>query len=255
VTVQILHRQRAGCAGRARLALAAFSLSVVAAGASLPSAAQAASHPDFSGFWVIKGDPLKVPAAPSTPAAAKTAKALLEAKGLDAPAGSPAYASNWCTAEGVPWQMTHDMIDIRQGPLAVSMSFRGEWDNRHIYIDGQKHPPLDDFDLTTVGHSIGRWRGDTLVADTIGLQDGVTYIPGGALRTEKSRLVERYKLLDKDTLQVTSTWHDPTTLKRPHTYAYVYKRQKGQVWMTELPCDPVRNMRAKGLPLPYDAPK
>lgn len=236
-----------------RIARSAALVAVL--GLGLPLAAQAATHPDFSGFWELKGDPLKVPAASAKPEAAKAAKALIEAKGLDAPNGSPEYANNWCTAEGVPWQMTHNLIDIRQGPLSVSMSFQTESDNRHIFIDGQKHPPLDDFDLTTVGHSIGRWQGDTLVADTIGFENGVSYIPGGALRTKNSRLVERYKLIGKDSLQVTSTWYDPSTLKKPHTYTYLYARKKGQVWMTEIACDPVRRMRAKGLPLPYDAPK
>lgn len=220
------------------------------------TAADAAARPDLSGFWVLKSDPLAVPAAMSKPAAAQTARALLSAKGLDAPDGSPEYARNWCTAEGMPWQMTHEQpIDIRQGPLTVSMTFSGEWDPRNIYIDGQKHPDLDDFDFTTVGHSIGRWEGETLVADTVGFADGVRVIPGGALRSEKSRLVERYRLRGPDVLEVTSTWTDPDTLLKPHTYTWRFERVKGTVWMTETPCDPVRNMRAKGLPLPFDAPR
>jgi hypothetical protein len=230
-------------------------LAAAAAFAAVATGAQAAS--DISGFWVLKTDPASVPRAAATPAAAQKVRELTEARGLDAPAGSPEYARIWCTTEGLPWNTTHSLpIDIRQGQHTVTTTYSVETDPRHIYIDGQKHPDEDVFDFTSVGHSVGRWQGDTLVVSTIGFGDqGVHVIPGGALRSQRSRLSERYRLAGPDTLRVTYTWTDPTTLRRPHTYTLEFERAKGTVWMTEPQCSPIAAMRAKGLPLPPDAPE
>lgn len=223
--------------------------------AALICANAAEAKSDFSGFWVLQGDPMAVPQAASTPSAAKRVKELLEARGLDAPNGSPEYAWNWCTPMGMPWQQTGSLpVSIKQGPLTVSFSYSLRGDPRHIYIDGQPHPSADRYDFTSTGHAIGRWQGDDLLVDTRYFLNGITVIPGGALRTEKSRLTERMHLSDSDTLRITSTWTDPTTLRRPHTYTYVYKRVTGRVWMTEPQCNVIRSMRAKGYALPSDTP-
>jgi hypothetical protein len=228
------------------------------AGASLIAAAPGAAFAaaDLSGFWLLQTDPADAPAASLTPAGAKALKEITSGQGLDAKEGSPEYARIWCTVQGMPWQMTYTLpLDIRQSPIEVTILPSVRAESRHIYTDGQRHPDPETYDPTTVGHSIGRWQGDTLVVDTIGFSDkGVLVIPGGAVRTPKSHLVERYRLDGPDTLRVTYTWTDPQTLRRPHSYTQVYARAKGPVWMTEPNCNPIRAMRAKGLPLPPDAP-
>src|SRR6185436_10643086 len=40
---------------------------------------------------------------------------------------------------------------------------------RIIYLDGRPHPT--DYDTSYMGHSIGHWDGDTLVVDTVGLDE------------------------------------------------------------------------------------
>ena len=68
---------------------------------------------------------------------------------------------------------------------------------RYLYTNRAAHISEDIFDPSTNGDSIAHWEGDTLVVDTVGFhgQHGITAIPGGGYRTEKSRLVERYRLL------------------------------------------------------------
>jgi hypothetical protein len=235
---------------------AAVAATVSAALLLSAGASQAAAN--LSGFWMLKTDPISVPQAASTPAAAAKVRALLDARGPDAPNGSPAYAWAYCTPEGLPWQTTHALpMDIRQAPHALTMSFVVESDPRHVYLDGQPHPDTDIFDFTSVGHSIGRWQGETLVVSTRYFKDGsgVLVIPGGALRSENSRLTERFRLVDKDHLRVTHTWTDSTTLRRPHTYTFDYERAPSPMWMVESQCDPIKAMRIKGLPLPPDAPQ
>ena len=212
---------------------------------------------DLSGYWMLKSDPMAVPPASVTPAAARTVRTLsARVQGLDA-VRSPEYAQLWCTHYGMPWQTTFALpMDIRQGALEVLIVNPIRSDRRHIYTDGQGHPDPDSFDPTTVGHSIGRWQGDTLVVDTTGFSDkGVLLMPGGGLRSPRSRLTERYRLAGPDTLRVTYSWSDPATLRRPHSYTYEYVRMPGPVWMPEVQCNPLRAIRAKGLPLPSDAPQ
>jgi len=45
------------------------------------------------------------------------------------------------------------------------MLYEGEFP-RQIYMDGRGHPK--DPNPTWLGHSVGRWEGDTLVVDTVG---------------------------------------------------------------------------------------
>ena len=66
-----------------------------------------------------------------------------------------------------------------------------------------------------------------MVVDTVGFhgERGVTSIPGGGFKTEKSHLVERYRLLGNGSvLSVTFTWTDPKVFASPHTYEFRYSR-------------------------------
>jgi len=230
-------------------ALAAFAIAAPAI---------AAAPVDLSGDWILQSDPMAVPAARTTPAGARMAQELSAGvKGIAAVKGSPEYATLWCTHQGMPWQQTNRLpLTIVQGTLETLVLTPVRSDRRHIYTDGQNHPDPDVFDPTTVGHSVGRWQGNTLVVDTVGFSDkGVLLIPGGGVRSPESRLAERYTLVDQDTLRVTYTWTDRTTLRAPHSYTYIYRRAEGPIWQREVNCNPLQAVRAAGLPLPADAPE
>jgi len=66
-----------------------------------------------------------------------------------------------------------------------------------------------------LGHSIGRWEGDTLVIDTIGLNDRVWQDLQGRPQTEKAHIVERYRRPDLGHLEVEITIDDPGAYLRP----------------------------------------
>ena len=61
-----------------------------------------------------------------------------------------------------------------------------------IYLDGRPHPQ-EAYDLPTwMGHSVGRWDGDTLVVDTVGFNEGHWLSVMGAVRTSQHHLIERF---------------------------------------------------------------
>ena len=59
-------------------------------------------------------------------------------------------------------------------------------------MDGKPHP--SDLDPSFMGHSTGRWEGDTFVVDVVGFNN-ITWLPGaGHFHSEALHVVERYSL-------------------------------------------------------------
>jgi Carboxypeptidase regulatory-like domain len=84
---------------------------------------------------------------------------------------------------------------------------------RQIFLDGRAHP--SDPNPTWRGHSIGRWDGDTLVADTIGFNDRPWLDWNGYSQTEMLHVVERYRRPDLGHLELEMTLEDRGALKAP----------------------------------------
>ena len=196
---------------------------------------------DISGYWELSFDSRHVPPAAL---AASVTPAMRAAKRKQ-----DEYATRWCNWIGMPAAMDATRpIDIRQGRREIVMNFETIATPRHIYLDRTKHIDKDVYDATTMGDSIGRWEGDTLVVDTVGFDGakGLSAIPGGGFRTSESHLVERYRLMNNGgALSVTFTWSDPRVYRTPHTYEYRYYRAPASyeaqppIW-----CDPFDEGRA-----------
>ena len=208
--------------------------------------------PDISGFWELSFDSRHVPHANLLPT-------VTRAK-IDAHLKKDAYAIRWCNLLGVPFVMDAGRpIDVRQGATAIIIVPENSSAPRYLYTNRSAHISDDIFDPSTNGDSIAHWDADTLVADTVGFhgERGITAIPGGGYRTEKSHLVERYRLLnDGSVLSVTFTWTDPTVFRTPHSYEFRYQRlpatYEPRQWLS---CDPFDEERGKFLESSPAAPK
>ena len=88
---------------------------------------------------------------------------------------------------------------------------------RQVFVDGRKHPPLDELDPTGYGHSIGWWEGDTFVVDTVGFNGKMWLDNFGHIGTEKMHLVERYTRTDLGNMRVEMTVNDPGAYSKPFT--------------------------------------
>jgi hypothetical protein len=187
------------------------------AAAATASAQGRAPTPDLSGFWELRFDSFSVPRAALTPEAQKGEAAQLE-RDLE--------AIRRCVPMGVPALMAdRPVLNIQQSPTVIGMIPKGPASVRYVHL-GHPHPPADEWEGATNGHSIGRWEGDTLVVETIGFNArGVTAIPGGGWRTPESRLTERYRLLSGGlVLSVTFAWEDPRIFAKTHGYEFRYYR-------------------------------
>lgn len=89
-------------------------------------------------------------------------------------------------------------------------------DARIIYLDGRPHAPANR--RSSLGDSIGRWEGDTLVVDTTNFSDAIGYYgdAGGNFGWDRHlQLIERFRLLDPDTLLYQFEVDNPTAYTRP----------------------------------------
>ena len=96
---------------------------------------------------------------------------------------------------------------------------------RHIHTDGRKHPSEDELWPTRLGDSVGRWRGDTLMIDTVARKEE-PLAPRAWLSqlSERAHFTEELRLAGKDTLQDDLTIDDPVTLAHPWRIKLTYKR-------------------------------
>jgi hypothetical protein len=106
----------------------------------------------------------------------------------------------------------------------VSLSFDDHNNSRLIYLDGRKHPEDLDQHPTFMGHSIGRWEGNTLIVDTAGINE-LTWLDGvGLEHSDELRLTERFEVLSAGVIRYTVTYNDPAFFTMPWSVSLTLQR-------------------------------
>ena len=119
-----------------------------------------------------------------------------------------------CMPEGPTESMRRRGFELVQFPDVVLLLFDHDHAVRRIYLDG-KHPA--DVKPTWMGHSIGRYDGQTLVVDTVGISDKAWIDVQGHPHTDALHVTERIRRLAPDTLEIEMTFNDPKTYTKPWT--------------------------------------
>jgi hypothetical protein len=204
--------------------------------------------PNFSGLW-IGGAPQREGRRPGQPR--PTRKAAAKELPLT-PFGQKAVAY-WTSADGDDAEDTADPrspgfhiacgsesspadlsgpVEITQNPGRVMMlhtpQFASKFWVRQLWI-GEEHPKdLTEYELKWMGHTVAKWDKDTLVADTVRVRVATPW--GGLLDrsiaaplSEEFRMIERFQLVDAQTLRVERTMTDPKMYTKPLTDVKVYK--------------------------------
>ncbi|MDB5682867.1 MAG: hypothetical protein JWM75_565 [Sphingomonas bacterium] len=195
-------------------------------------ATKAAAHPDFTGSWDrypreedIPDKRFVAPPIPDPPLRepylgqwqqnqAKLAARLKESQ----PAGD-SYVK--CLPDGMPAMMQAMFpIEFLQRPEQINITEEAFNQARRVYMN-EKLPAWDQVDPSFYGRSVGRWEGDTLVIETVGIKQSVLF--RWAPHSEQMKITERIRLLSPDFLQNEVRIEDPY-LAKPWTYSYTYKR-------------------------------
>lgn len=148
-------------------------------------------------------------AAPYQPWAAKKVVEAFNRRGIDDP-------TTHCLPPGLPRANNVSLfpIQIVQTPRQIVFLYEYMGLFRVIPLNA-KHP--DDLLPSYMGHSVGRWEGDTLVVDVTGFNDKTWLAGAGTFHSDALHLTERYTRVDKDQITYEVTMEDPNVLTKPWT--------------------------------------
>ena len=133
-------------------------------------------------------------------------------------------ARSSCKPGGVPGfdVLLGGALFILQSPREVTMIFSGNNEARHIRLNASHSAnPKPSW----YGESVGHYEGDTLVVDTIGLNDKTFLDNYRTPHTEKLHVTERWRMIeDGKKLEILLTIDDPDTFNQPFQELRQYDR-------------------------------
>jgi len=164
---------------------------------------------------------------PYTPAAAMT-KAENAAHWIDRDPELKCYLPGIPRATYMP-----NPFQIVQSTSKIQMIYTFSNAARTIHLDQVAGPPDD----TWMGHSVGRWDGDTLVVDVTHFNDKTWFDRAGNFHSDALHVVERFTPITADALRYEATIEDPKVFTRPWTIAMpIYRRLEPNIQLLDYPC-------------------
>ena len=208
------------------------------AAAPAPASAACFSEPkgefdarDLSGIWFRQGGDCGFGPQGSNPPLTKEGEERLKeniptrprhplSPKVDDPTQANDPALN-CNPKGMPYivvDTAHDHHEVVQLPNRIYQVWQEERRLREIWMDGRKLPTGDDLanlGPSWYGISVGRWEDNTLVVDTIAIDDRTWLDIYGFPRSSEARIEERYTRVNPTTMEVQLTLHDPKYYTAP----------------------------------------
>ena len=242
---------------RAARDILGLCLCLFAIGMSPVSQAQAAPEtgaplPDFSGIWIhgwgreqqqlleppqsgpgpVKWAPGFERTKPSLPWVADIDSPILQPKArlrlketADQERNGKPFLKNdgLCLPVGVAAALTlFDPIQVLQTPTQVMFIYARDQQTRFVNLNKAHSKNLKP---SWYGESIGHYEGDTLVVDTIGMNDKTIMDRFGTPHSEELHVIERYRLSDDRTkLEVKVTFEDPIAFTTAWSAGMTYER-------------------------------
>ena len=151
-------------------------------------------------------------------------------------------AANWidrdpelkCYLPGIPraTYMPYP-FQIVQSANKIQMIYTFSNAARTIHLDKVADPPDD----TWMGHSVGRWDGDTLVVDVSHFNDKTWFDRAGNFHSDALHVVERFTPINADALRYEATIEDKNVFTKPWTIAMpIYRRLESNAQVLDFPC-------------------
>jgi hypothetical protein len=159
--------------------------------------------------------------------------------------GKPAYTpKERCWPIGVPGFLLYPVFPVYflQTPKEVTMIWAEDHQVRHIYLN-QPHSakPAPSW----FGESVGRYEGDTLVIDTVGLNTRTFVDNYRTPHSDKLHVVERFRMIDGGkTLEAKVHVEDPGAFTTPWDAVQRYRRigAAGDAADPRVPTGPMEEM-------------
>ncbi len=142
-----------------------------------------------------------------------------------------------CHLPGVPRSLDQPgglyPVQIIQDEHYVALLHEAMHDVRIIPTDGSPHPKsYSAWD----GDSRGRWEGDTFVVDVADFNGRTWLDMAGNFVDENEHVLERFTLMDRDTILYEATVTDPTVFVKPVEFRFTLKRLPADQQILEYSC-------------------
>ena len=139
-----------------------------------------------------------------------------------------------CYLPGIPRAMYMPYpFQIVQGTTKINMAYEFTSTARTIHLDKVEEPPDD----TYMGHSVGRWEGDTLVVDVTRFNGRNWFDRAGNFHSDALHLVERFTPIGRDAIRYEVTIEDPKVFTRPWKISMpLYRRLEPNMELLEYRC-------------------
>ena len=156
-----------------------------------------------------------------------------------------------CYKPGTPHMMYLPFpLQIIQTPTQVTVLSEYVHNTRHIYLTRKSHWPPDSVDLWN-GDSIGRFEGDVFISDVANFNGQAWLDRSGNFHSDALKVIERFRLIDADTIQYEATLEDPKTYTRPWTMRLLlYRHKEPRFRILEYECHAYRDDSLKEPVLP-----
>ena len=135
----------------------------------------------------------------------------------------------------------HPTWQIVQTPDRILQFFEYRHDWREIWMDGRPLPAMDEIYPKWNGYSVGRFEEDTLVVESIGLDERSWLDKFGYPQSEQIRVEERYRRVAADALELRITITDPILYTRPwesDRKIFRSNQEKAASWDEQIYCVP-----------------
>ena len=139
-----------------------------------------------------------------------------------------------CLVPGVPraTYMPYP-FQVTQGPTKIMIEYGFSNAGRTIHLDTVDDPGIDSW----MGHSVGKWEGDTLVVRVNGLNDHTWFDRAGNYHSAEMTVEERYTMTSPYHIMYEATITDPATFTRPWKIRMpLYKRIEEGARVLEYRC-------------------
>jgi hypothetical protein len=118
-------------------------------------------------------------------------------------------------------------IQIMQSDKYIALLFEVNTWFHVIPIDGRSHPT--DPHPTWFGSSVGRWRDDTLVVETVGFNGYTRLDTVGHPHSDALHMTQTFRRADAGHIQYTVTIEDPKTYTKPWTNERTFTLMPGDL--------------------------
>ena len=123
-----------------------------------------------------------------------------------------------------------EIVEVPEQQRVFILNIAGPHSWRVIYTDGRAHPPNPR--PTYLGHSVGRWEGNTLVIDTVGFNEK-QWMVGTYPTTERLHLIERISRPDVKTLTYEAIIDDPGAYTAPWSVKWTINATTKSQWIPD----------------------